>query len=114
MLGTLICDDCAQILEAFNLIQFFTVDSDVHADTMPFALLVISLVFPALICQRLQRSYQCHQKNDEALYPNYFFESYYILHNYSIQLVRFIVFVTFGPRKLLNFEAHYFTADWFS
>ena len=34
MLGTLICDDCAQILEAFNLIQFFTVDSDVHADTI--------------------------------------------------------------------------------
>ena len=34
MLGNLICDDCAQILEAFNLIQFFTVDSDVHADTI--------------------------------------------------------------------------------
>ena len=81
---------------------------------IPFALLMISLVFPALICQRLQRSYQCHQKNDEVLYPNYFFESYYILHNYSIQQVRFLVFVTFGPRKLLNFEAHYFTADWFS
>jgi len=26
-LGTLICDDCAQILEAVNLVQFFTVDS---------------------------------------------------------------------------------------
>ena len=33
-LGTLICDDCAQILEAINLVQFFTVDSDVNADTI--------------------------------------------------------------------------------
>ena len=55
MLGTLICDDCAQILEAFNLIQFFTVDSDVHADTI----CVVGHQFGLLcttVCQRLQRS----------------------------------------------------------
>ena len=55
MLGNLICDDCAQILEAFNLIQFFTVDSDVHADTI--CVVGHQFVFSALICQRLQRSY---------------------------------------------------------
>ena len=55
MLGNLICDDCAQILEAFNLIQFFTVDSDVHADNI--CVVGHQFVFSALICQRLQRSY---------------------------------------------------------
>ena len=33
-LGTLICDDCAQILEAVNVVQLFTVDSDVNADSI--------------------------------------------------------------------------------
>ena len=46
-LGTLICDVCAQILEAVNLVQFFTVDSDVDVDTI--RVLVISLFFSALI-----------------------------------------------------------------
>ena len=30
----MICDDCTQILEAVNLVQFFTFDSDVNADTI--------------------------------------------------------------------------------
>ena len=57
MLGTLICDDCAQILETFNLIQFFTVDSDVHADTIcfvghQFCLLCINLPKAAEVFSR--------------------------------------------------------------
>ena len=43
------------LLEAFNLIQFFTVDTDVHADTI--CVVGHQFVFSALICQRLQRSY---------------------------------------------------------
>ena len=33
-LGTLICDDCVQILEAINLVQYFAVDSDVDVDAI--------------------------------------------------------------------------------
>jgi len=33
-LGTLICDDCVQILEAVNLVQYFAVDSDVDVDAI--------------------------------------------------------------------------------
>ena len=51
MLGILICDDCAQILEAFNLIQFITVDSDVHADTI----CVVSHQF-GLLCTNLPKA----------------------------------------------------------
>ena len=33
-LGTLICDDCVQILEAVKLVQYFAVDSDVDVDAI--------------------------------------------------------------------------------
>ena len=38
-LGTLICDDRSQIHEAVDLVQFFTVDSDVNADAICVALI---------------------------------------------------------------------------
>ena len=117
MLGTLICDDALRYLKLLTSSSFSPLI--LMFMLIPFALLVISLVFSALICRRLQRSYlgdppgrlvppgparpsiQCHEQYEEALFANYFFESYYILHNYSIQLVRFLVFVAFGPRNLL-------------
>ena len=99
--------------------QFLTVHSDVNAD--PICVVghqsgLLCTNFHAKGCRGLISrqstgeassscmglpGHQCHQQKDEALFANYFFDSYDILHNYSIQLVRLLVFGTFGPRKLL-------------
>ena len=66
----MICDDCTQILEAVNLVQFFS-PLILMSMLIPFALLVISLVFSALISMPKAAEVLSRRSTREASYSSF-------------------------------------------